>query len=93
MFYKHLILLIICLMHFTQTKAQGSIWGKCCESGVSSYTSRNVFYNNGNYFGELGLIMYGGKNDTFNIKSYKANCTILSGKWKYKNKKIYSNFR
>ncbi len=84
---KKSILTFLCLINLFKIKAQSSIWGTYCEKGVSNYTSRNVFYNNGNYFGVLGLIFTGKQNDTFNIKDYKSQCTIVSGKWKYLNQK------
>lgn len=67
--------------------AQSKIWGTYCETGVSPYTSRNVFYVDGQYFAVLGL--KDNINDTVNLNHDKNDYSIVNGRWKYtKNKKM-----
>lgn len=82
-------LILLCLISLFKGYSQNNVWGTYCETGVSPYTSRNVFYKDGKYYAVLGL--HRCSNDTINITQKPSTYyehSIVKGDWKFtKNKK------
>lgn len=87
MFNIRIQLVVFFYFVFIHVFSQSKVWGTYCENGISPYTSRNVFYEDGQYFAVTGLIDE--INDTINLKQDINDYSIVKGKWNFtKNKKM-----